>query len=237
MSCSWPTSTGSRRSSSALREMGQDPDMVIDFKFQNVPFVLNILDSLAGDDRFIDLAQAHAAASHPDQGRGSDRGIPQGVARRADQVHRAKPGSRSKRPSRNFNKKIAELENRKDLDPRDVDADAWSASGFGWSGCATCRSARCEKERNQKVKQSERELAAQDSRRAGPVQAAGRAAAADSADPAGVLRLLPPPQGGARRRRHAAAALRQGRRKRPQQDKHKIVTMQDCRLRIQRSQE
>ena len=54
-SCSSPTSTGSRRSSSALREMGQDPDMLIDWKFQNVPFVLNILDSLAGDDRFIDL--------------------------------------------------------------------------------------------------------------------------------------------------------------------------------------
>ena len=38
-----------------LREMGQDPDSIIDFKFQNVTFVLNILDSLAGDDRFIDL--------------------------------------------------------------------------------------------------------------------------------------------------------------------------------------
>ena len=36
-----------------LREMGQDPDSIIDFKFQNVTFVLNILDSLAGDDRFV----------------------------------------------------------------------------------------------------------------------------------------------------------------------------------------
>ena len=38
-----------------VREMGENPDMVIDCKFQNVPFVLNILDSLAGDDRFVDL--------------------------------------------------------------------------------------------------------------------------------------------------------------------------------------
>src|SRR4029079_55462 len=29
-----------------LREMGQDPDSLIDFKFQNVAFVLNILDEL-----------------------------------------------------------------------------------------------------------------------------------------------------------------------------------------------
>ncbi len=38
-----------------LREMGNNQDMLVDWKFQNVPFVLNILDSLAGDDRFIDI--------------------------------------------------------------------------------------------------------------------------------------------------------------------------------------
>ena len=54
-SCSSPTSIGSRRSSSGFAKWARTPDSVIDFKFQNVPFVLNILDSLAGDDRFIDL--------------------------------------------------------------------------------------------------------------------------------------------------------------------------------------
>ena len=34
-----------------LREIGENQD--IQWKFQNVPFVLNILDSLAGDDRFV----------------------------------------------------------------------------------------------------------------------------------------------------------------------------------------
>ena len=42
-------------SSSAFARWARTRTWSIDFKFQNVPFVLNILDSLAGDDRFVDL--------------------------------------------------------------------------------------------------------------------------------------------------------------------------------------
>jgi ABC-2 type transport system permease protein len=38
-----------------LRERGDEEDMPVDWQFQNVTFVLNILDSLAGDDRYIDI--------------------------------------------------------------------------------------------------------------------------------------------------------------------------------------
>jgi len=38
-----------------LREQGTRPEAGFYFDFDNVPFVLNILDSLAGDDRFIDI--------------------------------------------------------------------------------------------------------------------------------------------------------------------------------------
>src|SRR6185503_12260545 len=38
-----------------LRAMGDNPDLVVDFQFQNVPFALNILDSLANEKNFIDL--------------------------------------------------------------------------------------------------------------------------------------------------------------------------------------
>jgi ABC-2 type transport system permease protein len=38
-----------------LRERGNSEDMPIDWRFQNVAFVLNILDSLAGDDRFLEV--------------------------------------------------------------------------------------------------------------------------------------------------------------------------------------
>ena len=56
-SCWWAISTGSWRrifTEFARRARTRDSSAV-DFKFQNIPFALNILDSLAGDDRFIDL--------------------------------------------------------------------------------------------------------------------------------------------------------------------------------------
>ena len=38
-----------------LRSRGTDPADEIDFQFDNVPFVLNVLDVLAGDDRFVEI--------------------------------------------------------------------------------------------------------------------------------------------------------------------------------------
>jgi ABC-2 type transport system permease protein len=39
----------------ALRARGEDPDEEFAFHFDNVPFVLNVLDLLAGDNRFMDI--------------------------------------------------------------------------------------------------------------------------------------------------------------------------------------
>ncbi|MBN2474300.1 MAG: Gldg family protein [Pirellulales bacterium] len=38
-----------------LREQGDNPEMGVDFQFDNVTFVLNLLDSLAGDERFVGI--------------------------------------------------------------------------------------------------------------------------------------------------------------------------------------
>ncbi len=38
-----------------VRAMGQDPDQEVSFNFDNVTFVLNVLDALADDQRFIDI--------------------------------------------------------------------------------------------------------------------------------------------------------------------------------------
>jgi ABC-2 type transport system permease protein len=39
----------------ALRARGDDPEQELSFQFDNVPFVLNVLDVLAGDERFVDI--------------------------------------------------------------------------------------------------------------------------------------------------------------------------------------
>jgi len=38
-----------------LREQGANPERGLDFNFDNVTFVLNVLDMLAGDDRFVEI--------------------------------------------------------------------------------------------------------------------------------------------------------------------------------------
>ena len=49
-----------------LREMGESQENDINFQFDNVTFVLNVLDKLAGDERFIDIRKRRPHASHAD---------------------------------------------------------------------------------------------------------------------------------------------------------------------------
>ena len=121
--------------------------------------MLNILDSLAGDDRLHRLAQADAVASHPDQGRGGDRRTAQDALE--DQAKFSpKPSNKIDTAEKEFRKKIADLESRTDLDPRIKEQMLERERIRLGAQLATCRSASLEKERNQKVKESERELAA-----------------------------------------------------------------------------
>jgi ABC-2 type transport system permease protein len=141
-----------------IRERGDDPDSVIDFKFQNVAFVLNILDSLAGDDRFIDLrkrTRAHRILTKVEEATEDYRQA--SLEEQTKFFNEAR--QQIEAAQQEFRTKIAELENRKDLDPR-VLAQMLERERIRLERIRDVKISALEKDRNRRVKQSERELAA-----------------------------------------------------------------------------
>jgi ABC-2 type transport system permease protein len=142
-----------------IRERGQDADFVIDWKFQNVTFVLNILDSLAGDDRFIDLrkrSRSHRILTRIEEAteeyrQASLEETNKFVKEAQQQIDAAQ---------QEFRTKMDELENQKDLDPR-VLMQLVERERIQLERVRDVKISALEKERNRRVKQSERELAAQ----------------------------------------------------------------------------
>lgn len=140
-----------------LREMGQDPDSIIDFKFQNVAFVLNILDSLANDDRFIDLrkrTQAHRILTKVEEATEDQRQA--ALKEQADFMKDAQQQIDAAREE--FRKKMAEIEARTDLPPQ-VKEMLMERERIRLERLRDVQIARSEKKRNSEVKLSERELA------------------------------------------------------------------------------
>lgn len=140
-----------------VREMGENSDWVTEFKFQNVPFVLNILDALAGDDRYVDLrkrARSHRILTKVDEATEEYR------KKSLDDQTKFYNEARQQieAAEADFNQKMAEIENRKDLDPRAMMQKA-AQERIKLERIRDVQISRLEKKRNQEVKQSERELA------------------------------------------------------------------------------
>ena len=128
-----------------------------DFNFQNIPFALNILDSLAGDDRFIDLrkrTRAHRILTKVEEATAAQRTAT--LDERNNFFKDAK--SQIEAAQSEFDKKMADIESRKDLDPRAKEM-LMERERIRLENLLKVRIASFEKERNKKVKQSERELA------------------------------------------------------------------------------
>ena len=142
-----------------IRERGQDSDFIIDWKFQNVTFVLNILDSLAGDDRFIDLrkrTRPHRILTKIEEATEEHRN--KSLDEQTKFVNDAQ--QQIDAAQQEFRTKMAELENRPNLDPR-VRAQMMERERIEQERRRDVRISALEKERNKKIKQSERELASQ----------------------------------------------------------------------------
>jgi ABC-2 type transport system permease protein len=140
-----------------IRAIGQNPDLVADFNFQNVTFVLNILDSLAKDERFIELRKrmpGHRILTKIEDATEEHR-----KKSLDEQMKWYDEASKDIETAReDFSKKIAELENRTDLDPR-ARMQILERERIRLQKTRDVNISRSEKERDQSVKQSKRELA------------------------------------------------------------------------------
>jgi ABC-2 type transport system permease protein len=142
-----------------IRERGQDADFVIDWKFQNVTFVLNILDSLAGDDRFIDLrkrSRSHRILTKIEEATEEYRQA--SLEEQTKFINEAR--QQIETAQQEFRTKMEELRNQKDLDPRHL-MQLVEREQIRLERIRDVKISALEKERNRQVKQSERELAAQ----------------------------------------------------------------------------
>jgi ABC-2 type transport system permease protein len=221
-----------------IRSEGTDEEnsSAIDFKFQNIPFALNILDSLAGDDRFIDLRKR--SRSHR-------------ILTKVEEATEAQRKSTLDQQANYFN------EANKQVDAAQEDGRYRIAKGFGSPYEGNDDGARADspgepaqsanrfvRKGSQQEGEAKRARARVEySERSGPLQVTGGAVAADLADLARVLRVLPPPQGRAGRHRRTAAAVRQsartrcGMRSRLLQDFRKKVATEAPRLQSSRKKE
>lgn len=138
-----------------LREMGQD-DMMIDWRFQNVTFVLNTLDSLAGDDRFLDLRKRvrdFRTLTKIEDATAEFRA----AAQEQQQDYQERAEEQKRAAEEEFSQKLAEIQNRTDISDAEKEMLMQQAQ-IRASLARDVKIQRLEDERDRKVRQSEREL-------------------------------------------------------------------------------
>ena len=102
-----------------LREQGQIPAAGIDFKFDNVTFVLNILDSLAGDDRFIAIRSRRPEHRTLTQIEKATEEARKKTAEKREELNK-KFDEAKEEEQQALDKKIENLRKRKNVDPQQL---------------------------------------------------------------------------------------------------------------------
>lgn len=141
----------------AIREEGERPGTDVNFEFDNVTFILNVLDSLAGEDRFLELRKrrrVHRTLTRIEQ--------------QTQKAKQAKDDAREKaikefdrgqqREQEAFDKKIKDLENRKNVDPQQLLIQVALAQKQGQARL-TAVTERLERKRNTAIDKIETDLA------------------------------------------------------------------------------
>jgi ABC-2 type transport system permease protein len=114
----------------ALRARGSDPNDEFDFHFDNVPFVLNVLDVLAGDDRFVEIRTrrpSHRPLKHVFEATESAR---DSADKAREKYQRDFEDARIKAQAE-FDAEIEKVKKREGVDPRQSAIDILAAQQQG----------------------------------------------------------------------------------------------------------
>ena len=140
----------------ALRARGEDPNAVVNLNLDNVTFVLNALDELAGDDRFIEIRKrrpVHRTLSQIEEWTRDAR-------ERADELReqfRAEFQKKLDEEQKKLDERVAEIEKRTDLDPLQKMLEVQTARRVGEKRLETRRK-QLEIERDREMEKVDREL-------------------------------------------------------------------------------
>lgn len=142
----------------AIRAIGSDQDAIVDWRFQNVALVLNILDYLAGDDRFLDVrkrTREYRTLTKIEDATEEYREA--ALKERSKFVTEASRQIEAVR--QNFREKIGEIENRDDLKSM-VKRQMVERERIRSGRKRDVNIAALEKDRDRQIRQSELDLAA-----------------------------------------------------------------------------
>jgi ABC-2 type transport system permease protein len=140
-----------------IREEGDVPEAGVHFDFDNVTFILNVLDSLAGDQRFLELRKRrpiHRTLTRiEEQTKKAKEEAADARKRFIDQFNRGQ-----QREQAAFDKKIEDLKKRKDIDPQQLLIQVAMAEQAGRRRLSV-ETERLERERDTAVNKIETDLA------------------------------------------------------------------------------
>ena len=142
-----------------IRSIGEDEDALVQWNFQNVTFVLNILDDLAKDDRFIEVRKRtrphrlltkieEATAEHREKSNDEQQKFITDAQKEIDAARKE------------FTQKLDEIRNRKDLSRVELE-QRLAREQIRLERIRDVKIRQLEAERDRQVRQNERDLAAQ----------------------------------------------------------------------------
>ncbi len=141
----------------AVRARGNEAEDEINWQFDNVTLVLNILDELADDDRFIDIRKrrpVHRTLAKVEEATLESREEADALRTKFNQEFEQE----ARKAEDEFNKLIQDLQNRKQVDPRQMAIEVATAQEAG-SRRLQVKRASLQQDRDAEIKRVERDLA------------------------------------------------------------------------------